>query len=190
MHRDMKPQNIMLDENFNCKLIDFGDARKVDEQLDEEEEPEDPQEGDQHQMPSGPSQGRRDTFVGTVNYQSPEVINGETQTFAVDTWALGNILFKMLTGTVPFKGSQPHMVYKDIKNRNIQWPDVEKKRECMSEAAEDLINRMIQIEPTHRLGHDLESVRLMKTHPFFSGIDFDEVSHKKYTGLKKLVIDK
>ena len=58
MHRDMKPQNIMMDENFNCKLIDFGDARKVDEQLDEEEEqedPHDPQDGDHHKMPSGPS---------------------------------------------------------------------------------------------------------------------------------------
>ena len=38
MHRDLKPQNIMLDENFNVKVIDFGDARKVDEPLDEDEE--------------------------------------------------------------------------------------------------------------------------------------------------------
>jgi serine/threonine protein kinase len=36
MHRDMKPQNIMLDENFNVKIIDFGDARKIDEELEEE----------------------------------------------------------------------------------------------------------------------------------------------------------
>jgi serine/threonine protein kinase len=38
MHRDLKPQNIMLDENFNVKVIDFGDARKIDEPLDEDEE--------------------------------------------------------------------------------------------------------------------------------------------------------
>mmetsp|Transcript_1656 Transcript_1656/g.2927 ORF Transcript_1656/g.2927 Transcript_1656/m.2927 type:complete len:301 (+) Transcript_1656:93-995(+) len=113
MHRDLKPQNIMLDENYNLKIIDFGDARKVEEQLDE---PEDEEGGDEQL--NGMS-GRRDTFVGTINYQSPEVINGEDQGFPVDTWALGNILFKMLTGTVPFKGSNPISVHKDIKQRNI-----------------------------------------------------------------------
>lgn len=38
MHRDLKPQNIMLDENYNIKIIDFGDARKVNEALDDDED--------------------------------------------------------------------------------------------------------------------------------------------------------
>ena len=96
MHRDLKPQNIMLDEHYNVKIIDFGDARKVDEEAE-------PQEGENPQ----PAYQRRDTFVGTVNYQSPEVINGEDQGFGVDIWALGNVLFKMFTGYVPFKGTNP-----------------------------------------------------------------------------------
>mmetsp|Transcript_41780 Transcript_41780/g.63803 ORF Transcript_41780/g.63803 Transcript_41780/m.63803 type:complete len:114 (+) Transcript_41780:881-1222(+) len=100
---------------------------------------------------------------------------------------MGNILFKMLTGTVPFKGSQSYQVYKDIKTRNIQWPPEEKKKECISPEAEDLINRMIQLEPNARLGHNPESLKLLKTHPFFAGIDFNEISSKKYTGLKPLV---
>lgn len=109
MHRDLKPLNIMLDKNYNVKVIDFGDARKVNEELDEEE---DDAEG-------APNMLRRGTFVGTVNYQSPEVINEDEQGLPIDTWALGNILFKMLTGHVPFKGSVAPTVYKDIKNRNI-----------------------------------------------------------------------
>jgi serine/threonine protein kinase len=51
MHRDLKPQNIMMDENYNMKLIDFGDARRIDEILDEDSD-----------------NSRRFTFVGTVNY--------------------------------------------------------------------------------------------------------------------------
>ena len=117
MHRDMKPQNIMLDSDYNVKIIDFGDARYVNE------EPEAQEELAEGEMPQGIPQGRRDTFVGTVNYQSPEVVNGEDQGFAVDIWALGNVLFKMYTGYVPFKGTNPHTVYKDIKSRNIGWPD-------------------------------------------------------------------
>lgn len=47
------------------------------------------------------------------------MINEEEQGLPIDTWALGNILFKMLTGHVPFKGSVAPKVYQDIKNRNI-----------------------------------------------------------------------
>jgi serine/threonine protein kinase len=133
----------MLDDNYNVKVIDFGDARKVHEGTEEEEEKDQPS-------------GRRDTFVGTVNYQSPEVINSEEQGHPLDIWALGCILFKMFIGTVPFKGTNPMKVYNDIKARNIQWP--ENKDEIISKEAQDLINRMIQVEPNQRLGHDLESL--------------------------------
>lgn len=117
----------MLDENFNIKIIDFGDARKVHEDVDEGEQDHD----------------RRGTFVGTVNYQSPEVINGEEQTCAIDTWALGCILFKMFIGTVPFKGTNPMKVYADIKARNIQWPEESILATKMSKEAAHLIDCMI-----------------------------------------------
>ena len=69
MHRDLKPQNIMLDDNYNIKVIDFGDARRVNEDPIEDEEPVN---GSQY---SKGSRQRSDTFVGTVNYLSPEVIS-------------------------------------------------------------------------------------------------------------------
>lgn len=55
MHRDLKPQNIMLDDYYNVKVIDFGDARRVHEASDDDEK-------------GVPVQARRGTFVGTVNY--------------------------------------------------------------------------------------------------------------------------
>lgn len=74
-------------------------------------------------------------------------------------------------------------VYKDIKSRNIGWPEPEKIDQLMSKEAFDLINRMIQLEPSQRLGYNLESLKLMKTHPFFEGIDFTEISSPDYKGL-------
>ena len=64
---------------------------------------------------------RRGTVVGTMNYMAPEVINEEEQGFGLDTWAAGCMLFKMLTGSVPFPGTNM-TVYNDIKARNIKWP--------------------------------------------------------------------
>jgi len=51
------------------------------------------------------------------------VIKEEDQGFGVDIWAAGCILFKMFVGKVPFKGTNPVVVYKDIKERKIGWPE-------------------------------------------------------------------
>lgn len=130
---------------------------------------------------------RRGTFVGTVNYQSPEVINGEDQSCAVDIWALGCILFKMFVGTVPFKGTNPVKVYADVKARNIQWPEESVLKTKMSKEACHLIDCMLQIDPLARLGSNLDSIKKMKTHPFFDGVDFKEISKYEYKGLFPMV---
>lgn len=64
----------------------------------------------------------------------------------------------MFTGNVPFRGTQQFSVYKDIKNRNIGWPEPEIIDKIMSPEGKDLIDRMIQVDPKNRLGHNLESL--------------------------------
>lgn len=121
----------MLDDNYNMKIIDFGDARIIDEPLDEDDS-------------AGPPGQRRDTFVGTVNYQAPEVIEGEeAQGNPLDIWALGCILFKMFINKVPFPGTMPMKVYADIKARNIHWPEDAVLKPIMSLEARDLIERLL-----------------------------------------------
>jgi len=62
MHRDLKPQNIMMGAHYNLKIIDFGDAKRVDEEESEEEE------NLADTFTNNPRQKRKGTFVGTVNY--------------------------------------------------------------------------------------------------------------------------
>ena len=78
---------------------------------------------------------------------------------------MGCILFRTLCGTVPFPGTNPAKVYEDIKARRITWPaDTES---IMSKEAIHLINIMLQLSPGNRIGHDPESLIVLKTHPFF-----------------------
>ena len=93
-------------------------------------------------------------------------------------------MFRCLYGTVAFKGVNPEKVYEDIRHRRIQWPPEEIIDQYMSKEAQDLIGRMIQISPGNRLGATLETLAILKQHPFFAGIDFDEVSSPDFSGLK------
>ena len=64
----------------------------------------------------------KDTFVGTVNYLSPEVIAQKKHTFALDMWALGTIFYKMLFGRVAFAGNQMNKVLQNISNKQLTLP--------------------------------------------------------------------
>lgn len=127
MHRDLKPLNIMIDDNFNLKLIDFGEAKS-----------------DKEVHKSALDEGNIvDTFVGTPNYLSPEVIKSDKHTLAIDVWAIGNILYKMLFGKVAFPGRNKMLVYDNICKREIDWPSQEIQDMFISPEAKDLIEGMI-----------------------------------------------
>lgn len=82
IHRDLKPENILLDNNGNPHVTDFGLAKPIDGQGD-----------------ATPS-----ACWGTPYYMAPEQVNGGRLTLAVDVWALGAILYELLTGAKPFNG--------------------------------------------------------------------------------------
>jgi tetratricopeptide (TPR) repeat protein/tRNA A-37 threonylcarbamoyl transferase component Bud32 len=86
VHRDLKPQNIMMDKDGTPKIMDFGIARSVAE-----------------------TSGMTATgaIVGTPDYMSPEQVRGEKADEQSDLFSIGVILYEMLTGEVPFKGDSP-----------------------------------------------------------------------------------
>lgn len=137
----------------------------------EDEEPEQQEEEEEGFMNfKDDDMERKGTFVGTVNFLAPEMIRDSESTLATDLWALGCIIFKMYTGKVPFPGMSEQACFPIILKRQIDWP----KNMEMDPEFVDLIDSLLQLEPTDRLGcpgtkHDM--AKLMK-HKFFKGIDF------------------
>jgi len=112
MHRDLKPENVLLDEKWHTKVvslsiytfqIDFGDAKFIDAELEKEVlEAEGKEDEAEDITRSDTMTQRRGTFVGTPYYVSPEMLDQEQSFPASDLWALGCIIFRMVTGQYPF----------------------------------------------------------------------------------------
>jgi serine/threonine protein kinase/tetratricopeptide (TPR) repeat protein len=108
VHRDLKPQNIMVDEDGNARIMDFGIARSL----------------------RGKGITGAGVMIGTPEYMSPEQVEGKDVDSRSDIYSLGIILYEMLTGRVPFEGDTPFTVGvkhksevpKDPRQLNAQIP--------------------------------------------------------------------
>ena len=96
-YRDLKPENLVMDEHGYLKIVDFGLAKKL--------------EG-----------GKTWTLCGTPDYLAPEVILNEGHDWAVDYWALGVLIYEMAAGTPPFYAEDPMEVYEKILSGHVSIP--------------------------------------------------------------------
>src|SRR5581483_3315753 len=134
VHRDVKPQNVMIDEEGSAKVTDFGIARTLDEE-------------------GLTADGR---VLGTTDYVSPEQALGRPVTGQSDLYSLGIVLYEMVTGEVPFKGE--NQVAVAMKHVREQLPDVQHKRPEVSAALASVIDAATAKRVEDRYADDAELI--------------------------------
>ncbi|KAK4212987.1 Serine/threonine-protein kinase cek1 [Rhypophila decipiens] len=115
-------------------------------------------------------------FVGTPDYLAPETIRGEPQDETSDWWSVGCIMFEFLYGYPPFHASEAELVFENILNRRIQWP--EEDEDEVSHEAKDLINKLLCSDPQQRLGSNREEKfqsggEEIRSHSWFGGMNWE-----------------
>ncbi|KAL5172573.1 Phototropin-2 [Glycine soja] len=107
------------------------------------------------------------SFVGTEEYIAPEIITGAGHTSGIDWWTLGILLYEMLYGRTPFRGKNRQKTFSNILHKDLTFPS----SIPASLAARQLINALLQRDPTSRIG-STTGANEIKQHPFFRGINW------------------
>ena len=146
VHRDLKLENILVDQDGYLKIIDYGLAKILSENQE------------------------ATSFCGTPEYLAPEMVSQLGHDKAVDWWALGVLIYEMLIGVTPFFNKNKNMLLTKIKNSKVVFPDRRKYKIDYSDDIMGLINSLLEKDKNKRLGstNDMEEVL---AHPFFKDID-------------------
>ncbi|XP_013860870.1 serine/threonine-protein kinase greatwall [Austrofundulus limnaeus] len=106
-------------------------------------------------------------ILGTPDYLAPELLLGKPHDCMVDWWALGVCLFEFLTGVPPFNDETPQLVFQNILNRDIPWPEGEEE---LSANSRNAIEILLTMDVTKRSG-----LKELKCHPLFDGLNWDNL---------------
>uniref|UniRef100_A0A3P9LRF4 Serine/threonine-protein kinase greatwall n=1 Tax=Oryzias latipes TaxID=8090 RepID=A0A3P9LRF4_ORYLA len=110
-------------------------------------------------------------ILGTPDYLAPELLLGKPHDCMVDWWALGVCLFEFLTGVPPFNDETPQLVFQNILNRDIPWPEGEEE---LSANSRNAIEILLTMDMTRRA-----SLKDLESHPLFAGLDWVNLQNQE-----------
>ncbi|XP_059908413.1 protein kinase C eta type [Gadus macrocephalus] len=152
LYRDLKLDNVLLDKDGHCKLADFGMCK---EGVFED--------------------GATGTFCGTPDYIAPEILQEMLYGPSVDWWALGVLLYEMLSGHAPFEAENEDDLFEAILNEEIVYAS------WLSKEAVNILKALLTKAAAHRLGcmgsEGGESAVLR--HAFFASIDWEKLERRE-----------
>ena len=148
--RDLKPDNVILDEEGHCKLTDFGLSKE------------------------GISENQyAQSFCGSLAYLAPEMLKKTGHGKAVDWYLLGVLFYEMLIGVTPYFALKKEDIFNNIENAELKIPDY------ISKEASELLRRLLERDPNKRLGGSVKDAQEIKEHPYFKDVDWDKIYKKE-----------
>jgi serine/threonine protein kinase len=151
VHRDIKPQNVLLDHDGNAKITDFGIAMAL----------------------SSTSITQTNSVLGTVHYLSPEQARGGMATKKSDIYSLGILMFELLTGRLPFSGESPVSIA--IKHLQTDTPSPKRWNEAIPQSVENIILKATSKDPFKRYSSAEEMEENLET-----ALDPSRISEPKF----------
>jgi serine/threonine protein kinase len=163
IYRDLKPENVLINKDGHIVLVDFGLSKVGGRRIT--------------------SDGKTHSLAGSPEYIAPEVLAaaetdasgnsiGSVYDETCDWWSLGILIFEMYTGRTPFKDENKAIMYRNIKEGFLYIPD------DLPGPVQSLLVSLINRDPQQRLGANEAVPFSIMNHPFFEGINWDDLQQK------------